>query len=198
MKNAFIIFLIFTWTKVFSCTCFSPTPEEALRKYPVVFIGKLVSTSIDSNFLAPTEFGLQRLTYWTFDVIRYMKGLAPNHSRISIISRGTNCDYNFDYYQTGTEFIIYASQINEFGQLHLLTTNQCSQTKLTSEIKDVFELNYYNDKGSWKTPNPLDPRYIFNRHKNNSELIRSQTSWLIPILILINIGLTFFLIFRRK
>lgn len=198
MKTILLTIFLLCSARIYSCDCLSPTPEEALKRYPVVFIGKLVYTTVDTNFLVPTGHGLQSVKYWTFDVIRYIKGLERLSSRISIISTGSNCDFFFYSRPNGSEFIIYADRLNDYGFLHFLTTHQCTQTKLTSSITDDYELKIFNDMHSWKIPEPLNPKFISKNISSKSQTGELNWTWGLIGLMLFNIALTFYLILREK
>ena len=199
MKLKIIVLALMLFSaKLFPCSCLSPTPELALKAYPVVFIGKLLSTSVLKDFY-PTG-RVRDIKYWNFQVVRYIKGIEASNSIVSILSEGFNCDINFSYHPIGTEFIIYADNINEYGFYHLLTTGQCSQTKVTSEITDTFELNIYKDKNIWKYPTPstLKPGLKKDTDKQPESKSIFDLKNLLISLVLLNLILTIYLVARKK
>src|ERR1700758_3936333 len=119
-----ILGLILLSTRLFPCTCIPPTPEVAMKSSSVIFVGKLISVTVDSNLFVTTRRGVDFVKYWNFSVIKYKNGLDDYSPVVSILSGGTNCDYGFDFYPIGTEFIIYAENINEYGFYHFLTAGQ--------------------------------------------------------------------------
>jgi len=199
-----ILGLIILSTRLYPCDCISPTPEIAMKSASTIFVGKLISVTIDSNLFVTTRHGVDFVRHWNFTVVKYLKGLDDDSPVVSILSGGTNCDYGFSYYPIGTEFIIYAANISDHGYYHFLTTSQCSQTKLTTIITDKYELSIYNDISLWKTPKSFNPKLKINVKVDKPEEARvslssfGKTNGLLIALVIFNLVLTAYLILRKK
>jgi hypothetical protein len=208
--NSLLILLIFISNRSFSCSCVSTTIEESLKHADVIFVGKLISVVEDGSSVFATGRIGGEIRVANFQVVKYIQGLGPQDRVISLISDGSPCDMRFSKNGIGETYIIYANKTNrDNGQLNFLVASACSNSKLTSEISDSFELMVFNSK-IWKTPDSLDllsnvtnaelKKMLANvpKREEDSTIAIDFKSYAIIGLITLNLLLTIVIVFKRK
>ena len=118
----------------YACSCMQPlSPDEELPNYDAVFSGKVAdlerTNTDDQMFSSISSLSVK------FDVNTVWKGDKQETIILKTLQSSASCGF---YFEENQEYIVYATQYNEGGQLEV---SLCSRTNLLSNAtEDLQEL----------------------------------------------------------
>lgn len=126
-----VLWLLGTTDHAYACKCAVPgSPDEEIKKFDVVFIGRVLSVhhSFDPNALS---YSPSDITTVGFSASTVWKGAVEENITLTTPPTGGSCGFAF---VEGEEYVVYAYKAAEDAPN--LSANICSRTALLQEAQE--------------------------------------------------------------